>query len=171
MTDTKRYVNSRDTGWNRSCTAARPVGRRPRPVPGRNEWFFRSLCALLVLLSPRRATVIARAGVAVFGFCMLLPLLVSGVVVRPSAPVFVAATTELQVTAAYDLPRLPEPVARSRHVEPTQEPTPQPAPPATVANGPAVPIEITAVPASASGRVVTEAGYGPGLYVSQHPCR
>jgi len=125
---------------------------------------------LLVLLSPRRATAIARAGVAVFGFAMVLPIFLSDVVAHTSAPVIVAATTELQVTAAYDLPRLPEPAARSRHVAPTEEPAPQPASPATVAAVPAAPIEITAVPPSASGSVVTVSWYGPGFYENRLPC-
>jgi len=146
--------------------AARPVGRRPVPVPGRDEWFYRSICTLLVLLSPRRATVIARAGVAVFGFSMVLPILVSNVTARPGVQVTVAATTEPPLTAAYDLPRLPEPVARSRHLEPTAEPPP----PSTVATVPAVPIEIAAAPASASGSVVTVSWYGPGFYENRLPC-
>ena len=67
-----------------------------------------------------------------------------------------------------------EPVARSRHVEatpePTAEPTPQPALPATFATVAAVPIEITAVPAAASGSVVTVSWYGPGFYENRLPC-
>ena len=146
------------------------VARRPRPVPGRDEWFFSSLCALLVLLSARRATVIARAGVAVFGFSMVVPMILSEVVARPSVPVIVAATTELQVTAAYDLSRVAEPVARSRLVAPTPDPSPEPTAQATTASVAAVPIEITAVPAAASGSVVTVSWYGPGFYENRLPC-
>jgi len=123
---------------------------------------------LLVLLSPRRATVIARAGVAVFAFSMILPMILSDVVARPSAPVIVAATTELPVTAAYDLPREAEPVARSRLVGPVADP--QPTPQTTTTSVPAVPIEITAVPAAASGSVVTVSWYGPGFYENRLPC-
>ncbi len=139
-------------------------------MPGRDEWFFRALCALLVLLSPRRASVIARAGVAVFGFSMVLPLFVSGVVARPSASVIVAATTELQITAAYDLPRPPEPVARLRLEKPAPEPNPPPDARAATATVPAVPIEIAAVPAAASGSVVTVSWYGPGFFENRLPC-
>ena len=91
----------------------------------------------------RRQTVIARAGVAVFGLSMVLPILVSDVIARPSVSASVAAMTTLQVAAAYDLPRLPEPVARSRHVPPTVE---------------------------ASGSVVTVSWYGPGFYENRLPC-
>jgi len=139
--------------------------RRPRAVPGRDEWLFRSLNAVLSLLSPRRAPVLARTGVAVFGFSLLLPMFVSGMVARPTAHVFVAATADVRITAAYDLPRLPEPVARSRIVAPTPESTPPMSVPMA-----AVPIEITAVPAAASGSVVTVSWYGPGFYENRLPC-
>ena len=139
---------------------------RPRAVSGRDEWFFRSLNAVLALLSPRRAPVLARTGVAVFGFSLLLPMFVSGMVAHPTAQVIVAATTDVQLTTAYDLPRLPEPVARSRIVALTPEPTPQPTPVRTAA----LPIEITAVPAAASGSVVTVSWYGPGFYENRLPC-
>ncbi|HEY3126133.1 MAG TPA: septal ring lytic transglycosylase RlpA family protein [Candidatus Limnocylindria bacterium] len=145
------------------------MGRRPRPVAGRDEWFYRAIGALLGLLSPRRATDIARAGVTVFGLSMVLPILVSDVIAGPRASDSVAAMTKLQVTAAFDLPRLPEPVARSRHVQPAAEATPQSASPSTVATI-AVPIEITAVPAAPSGSVVTVSWYGPGFYENRLPC-
>jgi hypothetical protein len=110
----------------------------------------RPLGAVLARLSPQRASLIARAGVAVFGFSLVIPLLVSGVVARPSASVIVAATTELRAATEYDLPPLPEPVARSRVVLPATEPTPQ--------------------PAAASGSVVTVSWYGPGFYENRLPC-
>jgi hypothetical protein len=144
--------------------------RRPRAVPGRDEWFFRSLNAVLALLSPRRAPVLARTGVAVFGFSLLLPMFVSGIVAHPTAQVTVAATTDVQATSAYDLPRLPEPVARSRFVAPTPEPSPQPTPQPTAVRMAALPIEITAVPAAASGSVVTVSWYGPGFFENRLPC-
>jgi Lytic transglycolase len=103
---------------------------------------------MLALSSPQRASVIARAGVAVFGVSMFLPMFVSGAVPHRGASVVVAATTELQVTAPYELPRLPEPVARSRLVGPTPEPG----------------------PAEASGSVVTVSWYGPGFYENRLPC-
>ena len=124
---------------------------------------------MLALSSPQRATVIARAGVAVFGLSMVLPILVSDITAPPSASASVAAMTKLQVAAAFDLPRLPEPVARSRHVQPTAEATQQSASPPTVATI-AVPIEITAVPAAPSGSVVTVSWYGPGFYENRLPC-
>ena len=151
--------------------ATRPLATtRPRAVPGRDEWWFRSLNALLALLSPQRAPTLARTGVAVFGFSLLLPMFVSGVITRPSAHVIVAATTELQLSAVYDLPRLPELVARSRIVAPTPEPTPQPTVPPAPPRVAAVPIEITAVPAADSGSVVTVSWYGPGFYENRLPC-
>ena len=46
---------------------------------------------------------------------LLLPMLVSGMVARPHPPIGVAAVVNAeQVTTVYELPRLPEPVARSR---------------------------------------------------------
>jgi len=143
----------------------------PRVVAGRDEWFFRSVNAVLAMFSPERATLIARTGVAVFSVSLLFPMLVSGMVARPHPPVGVAARVDLQqVTNVYELPRLPEPVARSRVAAPTPEPKPAP----TVASAPArvaaVPIEITAVPASASGSVVTVSWYGPGFYENRLPC-
>ena len=107
----------------------------------------RPLGAVRALLSPQRASLIARAGVAVFGFSLVIPMFVSGVVARPSSSVIVAATTELR--AGYDLPWLPEPVARSRVVLPATEPT---------------------QPAAASGSVVTVSWYGPGFYENRLPC-
>ena len=107
----------------------------------------RPVGAVRALLSPQRASLIARAGVAVFGFSLVIPMFVSGVVARPSASVMVAATTELR--AGYDPPRLPEPVARSRVVLPATEPT---------------------QPAAASGNVVTVSWYGPGFYENRLPC-
>ena len=53
-----------------------------RPVPGRDEWFFRSVNAVIAFLTPQRAPLIARTGVALFGFSLLLPMLASSMVVR-----------------------------------------------------------------------------------------
>ncbi len=121
---------------------------RPRAVPGRDEWFC--------------APFIARIGVAVFGLSLLLPMLVSGMVARPSPTVLVAATADLRVTTDDELPRLPEPVARSRGIALSSQSTPAP-----VA---VVPVEITAVSAAASGSVVTVSWYGPGFYENRLPC-
>ncbi|MEP6693638.1 MAG: septal ring lytic transglycosylase RlpA family protein [Chloroflexota bacterium] len=143
---------------------------RPRVVTGRDEWFFAPLNALIKLFSPQRAPLIARTGVAVFGLSLLLPALFSGMVARPSPQLFAAAATELQVTTTYEPPRLPEPVARSRIVAPTPEPTPEPTIPPAPARVAAVPIEITAVPASATGSVVTVSWYGPGFFENRLPC-
>jgi len=117
-------------------------------VPGRDEWFC--------------APFIARTGVAVFGISLLLPMLVSGMVARPSPTVLVAATADLRVTTDDELPRLPEPVARSRGIALSSQSTPAP-----VA---VVPVEITAVSAAASGSVVTVSWYGPGFYENRLPC-
>ena len=145
--------------------------RRPRVVPGRDEWIFRSFHAALSLFSPQSASVIARTGVAIFSVSLLLPMLVSGMVARPHPPVVVAAIANVeQVTTVYELPRLPEPVARSRLAAPTPEPTPAPTVPPAPARVAAVPIEITAVPASASGSVVTVSWYGPGFFENRLPC-
>jgi hypothetical protein len=145
--------------------------RRPRVVPGRDEWIFRSFHAALSLFSPQGASVIARTGVAVFSVSLLVPMLVSGTVARPHPPVGVGARVDMQqVTTVYELPRLPEPVARSRVAAPTPEPTPAPTVAPALARVAAVPIEITAVPASASGSVVTVSWYGPGFFENRLPC-
>jgi hypothetical protein len=142
----------------------------PRPVAGRDEWFFRSVHAVLAMFSPQRAPLIARTGVAVFGVSLLFPMLVSGMVARPHYPV-VAATVDLQqVTNVDELPPLPEPVARSRVAAPTPEPEPVPTVAPAAGRVAAVPIEITAVPAAASGSVVTVSWYGPGFYENRLPC-
>jgi hypothetical protein len=109
---------------------------RPRVVPGRDEWFL--------------APFIARTGVAVFGISLLVPMLASGMVAHPSPPVIVVAAVNEQVATDYELPRLPEPVARSRVVAPTPEAS-------------------TALDA-ASGNVVTASWYGPGFYENRLPC-
>jgi hypothetical protein len=114
-------------------------------VPGRDEWIFRSFQVALSLFSPQGASVIARTGVAVFSVSLLLPTLVSGMVARPHPAVGVAAIVDMQqVTTAYELPQLPEPVARSRISAPTPEPTP--------------------------GSVVTVSWYGPGFFENRLPC-
>jgi hypothetical protein len=157
------------------------VTARPRALPGRDEWFFRSLHAAVALLSPQRAPFVARTGVAVFGLSLLLPLLLSSMIVRPSAQAIVAATSDRAATGGLvesftgpmlvnELPPLPDPIARpvplARAVEVVAQPTPRAAP-ARVA---AVPIPITAVPASANGSVVVASWYGPGFYENRLPC-
>ncbi|HEY6204202.1 MAG TPA: septal ring lytic transglycosylase RlpA family protein [Candidatus Limnocylindria bacterium] len=147
------------------------TARRPRVVPGRDEWMFRSFHAALSLFSPQRASIIARTGVAVFSVSLLLPMLVSGMVSRPQSPVVVAAKTDLlQLTTEYELPRLPEPVARARVIAAMPEPIPAPIAPQAPPGVAAVPIEITAVLASASGSVVTVSWYGPGFFENRLPC-
>lgn len=144
---------------------------RPRVVPGRDEWIFRSFHAALSLFSPQGASVIARTGMAVFSVSLLLPMLVSGVGSRPHPTVSVAANAEVQqVTSVYELPRLPEPVARSRIIASTPEPMPAPTVPPAPARVAAVPIEITAVPAASSGSIVTVSWYGPGFFENRLPC-
>ena len=136
-------------------------------MPGRDVWIFRWVQAVLSLFSLQGVTVIARTGVTVFSVSLLLPMLVSGMVARHHPPVVRAVTVDAQqVTTVYELPQLPESVARSRVAAPTPAPT---APPAT-ARVTAVPIEITAVPAAATGSVVTASWYGPGFYDNRLPC-
>jgi hypothetical protein len=147
-----------------------PAARQPRPIAGRDEWFFRALQALLVLLSPRRASLIARTGVAVFGVSLLLPMFVSGFVARPHPQVAVAAAGDLGAAEIIELPPLPDPIARSRFVPSKPEPVPESTPQLAPAQVPAVPIEITAVPASASGSVVIVSWYGPGFFENRLPC-
>ena len=138
---------------------------------GRDEWIFRSLHAALSLFSPQSASVIARTGVAVFSVSLLLPMLVSGMVARPHPEIAAAAVADAQqVTTLSELPRLPEPVARSRITPPTSEPPSAPTMPPAPARVAAVPIEITAVPASLSGSVVTVSWYGPGFFENRLPC-
>ena len=130
---------------------------RVRVVGGRDEWFFRAVGALLRLLSPQRASVLARTGVAVFSVSLLLPMFVSGLHARPNAHVVVAATSDSQSgrvneRSTFELPQLPEPIARSRIVAPTPEPAPEPS------------------PAPGTGSVVTVSWYGPGFYENRLPC-
>lgn len=161
-----------------SATLVR-VTTRPRSVPGRDEWIFRSLHAVVALFSPQRAPFVARTGVAVFGLSLLLPLLVSSMIARPSGPTIAAATRDLAAMGdlapasvigpmlVNELPPLPDPIARpARAVEVTAQPTPPPAP-ARVA---AVPIPITAVPPAANGSVVVASWYGPGFFENRLPC-
>ena len=167
-----RAYGTRDTSHSDAMRDGQRESPRitPRAVAGRDEWFFRSINAVLAMFSPQRASLIARTGVAVFGVSLLCPMLISGMVARPQPRVVVAANVDVQqATNVYELPRLPEPVARSRVAAPTPEATPAPtvAPPARVA---AVPIAITAVPASASGSVVTVSWYGPGFFENRLPC-
>jgi hypothetical protein len=167
----------------RFCIACRPYGSRvaqasrmprtlrPRTVPGHHEWFFSLVNATLTLLSPQRAPALARTGVVAFSFSLLLPLFASGFVARPVPHAVVVAASEVTIRpasefAAYELPPLPEPAARSRVVAAKPEPTPEPTP-ARVA---AVPIAIAAVPAAPSGSVVTVSWYGPGFYENRLPC-
>jgi hypothetical protein len=149
----------------------------PRVMPGRDEWFFRSLNEVLALFSPRRASVLARTGVAVFGLSLLLPMFVSSMVVRPNAQAVVAVATINREAATVsspmivnELPPQPDPIARPLlYVLAAQETAQPTTPPAPVRIAPA-PIPITAVPASESGSVVTVSWYGPGFYENRLPC-
>jgi rare lipoprotein A (RlpA)-like double-psi beta-barrel protein len=149
---------------------------RPRVVPGRDEWIFRSLHAAVALLTPQRAPSVARTGVAVFGLSLLLPLLVSSMIARPSAQTIVAATSDLAPasvigpTLVNELPPLPDPIARPAPVARAVEAVPQPTPPPAPARVAAVHIPITAVPAAADGSVVVASWYGPGFYENRLPC-
>lgn len=116
--------------------------------------------ALLALFSSRRAPIIARTGVAVFGLSLLLPMFVSSIVASPSAEVMVVN----------ELPPLPDPIARPTPFARPLSATPQPTPPPALVRVAAVPIPITAVPAAASGSVVTASWYGPGFYENRLPC-
>ncbi len=149
---------------------------RPRAVPGRDEWLFRSLGAVVALLSPQRAPFVARTGVAVFGLSLLLPLLVSSMIARPNASIIVAATTDLAPATAVapmtvnELPPLPDPIARPLPVVRAVETTPQPTVPPAPVRIAAVPIPITAVPAAPNGSVVVASWYGPGFFENRLPC-
>ncbi len=140
--------------------AAPVLGVKPRVIAGRDEWFFRSLHALLAFLTPRRAPVLARTGVAAFSISLLLPLLASSMVVRPSTQVVVAAATDVQPSAVYELPPLSDRMARP--AIPPRDPTPQP-----TAVAPA-PIAVSALPAN--GSLVSASWYGPGFYENRLPC-
>jgi hypothetical protein len=149
---------------------------RPRTIAGRDEWLLRSVHAFVALFSTQSASLIARTGVAVFGVSLLLPMFISGVVARPSAQIIAAATTDFRQSAydaaivyvpgvAYQLPPLPDPIARPPSLA---KPTPSPTtPPGRIA---AVHIPITAVPAAPSGSRVTASWYGPGFYENRLPC-
>ena len=148
---------------------------RARAVPGRDEWFYRSINAAISLFSPQRAPFVARTGVAVFGLSLLLPLLVSSMIARPSSQTIIAAASDLASVEVVgpvfinELPPLPDPMARPAPVARAAEAPPQPAPEAPVRVA-AVPIPITAVPAAPNGSVVVVSWYGPGFYENRLPC-
>ncbi|HKY50598.1 MAG TPA: septal ring lytic transglycosylase RlpA family protein [Candidatus Limnocylindria bacterium] len=157
--------------------AALPTSRcAARPVAGRDEWVFRSLQAIITLLSPSGASLIARTGVAVFSVSLLLPMFISSLLAPPKAPhVILAGATDVEIVAfepaladwslaPYDMPPLPDPIARPVSLA---VPTPKPTSPPRVA---AVHIPITAVPAAPSGSVVVASWYGPGFYENRLPC-
>jgi hypothetical protein len=157
----------------RCLRAVPPIG--PRAIAGRDEWIFRALHAVVALFSPRGASTIARTGVAVFSISMLLPMLFSTLLLRPTAQIAVAGVTDVEIVAfesaianqlrtSYDMPPLPDPIARPPSMA---KPTPKPTAPPRVA---AVHIPITAVPAAASGSVVLASWYGPGFYENRLPC-
>ena len=129
-----------------------------RAVPGRDEWFYRSLNAAISLFTPQRAPFVARTGVAVFGLSLLLPLLVSSVIARPNTLTIVAATRDLAPTEVIgpmlinELPPLPDPIARPIPVARAVGAIPQPAPQA------------------ANGSAVVASWYGPGFYENRLPC-
>lgn len=129
----------------------------------------------MALFSPRGASTIARTGVAAFSISMLVPMLFSTLLVRPTAQIAVAGVTDVEIVAfesaianqlrtSYDMPPLPDPIARPPSMA---KPTPKPTAPPRVA---AVHIPITAVPAAASGSVVLASWYGPGFYENRLPC-
>ena len=159
----------------RFCLDCSAYGTRSlRDAPMRDAPLFRSLHAVVALFSPQRAPFVARTGVAVFGLSLLLPLLVSSMIARPSAQPIVAATSDLAPASVIgpmlvnELPPLPDPIARPAPFAGAVEAIPQPTPPpARVA---AVPIPITAVPAAADGSVVVASWYGPGFYENRLPC-
>jgi rare lipoprotein A (RlpA)-like double-psi beta-barrel protein len=130
----------------------------------------------IALFSPQRAPFVARTGVAVFGLSLLLPLLVSSMIVRPSAQIVVAATSDLPPARvvgsniANELPPLPDPIARPVPIARAVEVLPQPTPPPAPVRVAAVPIPITAVPAAANGSVVVASWYGPGFFENRLPC-
>jgi hypothetical protein len=129
----------------------------------------------------RRATPIA--GVAVLGFSLLLPMVVSGVVARPAPRVFAVATSGDVAAAAAVLAATREPEGIAEYEQALPDPKalrqtrlvlPEPAPELTPPRAPipvaAVPIEITAVPAAPNGSVVTASWYGPGFFENRLPC-
>jgi hypothetical protein len=145
---------------------------RARAVPGGDEWFYSALNAAIALFSPQRAPFVARTGVAVFGLSLLLPLLFSSLIARPSGQTIVAAMSDMAPVEVMgpmlinELPPLPDPIARPAPVARAVETVPPP-PPIRVA---AVPIPITAVPAAPNGSVVVASWYGPGFYENRLPC-
>jgi hypothetical protein len=159
-----------------TALAEAPNVARARALPGRDEWFYRALNEAIALLSPQRAPFVARTGVAVFGLSLLLPLLVSSMIARPSAHTIVAATTDLAPlevmgpTLLNELPPLPDPIARPAPFVLAVETLPKPTPPPAPVRVAAVPIPITAVPAAPNGSVVVASWYGPGFYENRLPC-
>lgn len=127
-------------------------------------------------VTPQRAPFVARTGVAVFGLSLLLPLLVSSMIARPNTLAIVAATSDLAPTEIIgpmpinEFPPLPDPIARPVPVARAVETIPQLTLPPAPVRVAAVPIPITAVPASANGSVVVASWYGPGFYENRLPC-
>ena len=172
--DCSAYGSRYGSRYLRAASRSRPT-KGTHVIAGRDEWFFRSLHALLTLFSPASASLIARTGVAVFGVSLLLPIVISNMVARPGGQL-VAATNDARSPAyelasvqvpgvAHELPRLPDLMARRPSLaRATSEPT---SPAVRVA---AVPIPIAAVPAAASGSVVIASWYGPGFYENRLPC-
>ena len=142
----------------------RVVVRRVRA--GRDERSFRAIKALLSIHSPERAPLIARTGVALFSLSLLLPAFASSFVPRHAAHIAVAATSDLAAVPAYQLPSLPEPIARSRLITAT----PEVAPGAIEAPVAGTTTTTAVAPVAANGSVVTVSWYGPGFYENRLPC-
>ena len=163
----------------RFCLECSAYGTRPLREPPANATQRPTAVALF---SPQRAPSVARTGVAVFGLSLLLPLLVSSMIARPSAHTIVAATSDLVATSdlapasvvgpmlVNELPPLPDPIARPAPLARAVEAVPRPTPPLAPARVAAVHIPITAVPAAANGSVVVASWYGPGFFENRLPC-
>jgi hypothetical protein len=102
-------------------------------------------------------------------------MFISSMLARPTADVVLASVTDHELVAfesalaeyrrsTYDMPPLPDPIARPPSLA---KPTPKPTAPPRLA---AVHIPITAVPAVPSGSVVVASWYGPGFYENRLPC-
>jgi len=145
-----------------AAPASRVVARRIHI--GRDEWFFRAVGALISFRSPERAPIIARTGVALLSLSLLLPAFASSFVPRPTSHIVIAAASDVAAVPADQLPPLPEPIARARHIALVPDPGPQ-----AIAAPIAAP-ETAPAPAAGSGSVVTASWYGPGFYENRLPC-
>ena len=141
----------------------RPTVRIPRIVRRREP-----INAILAGIARSSALPVslARAGLAVFAFALILPTITNDFA-RVDRRVLVADASESRALLMSDV-RLPNQIAAARRGIVTPEPTPAPTPEPTPAPTPR-PTPIPLVPGGA-GIVITASWYGPGFFENRLPC-